>query len=390
MKAAIVVLTGQGLNTAHKIIEKWSHEEPPELWLNQRLKDLHIDKIVRPTSTQHHVNGAEEPSPCFEAPYLGVEKYSMTPYCFEHLKEVVPRIWRRCSLLIFIMATGIVVRQIAPYLQGKDRDPAVLVLDEKGEFVISLLSGHLGGANAWAKTVAQWLNAQPVVTTATDVQGLIAPDEYARMSGWSVEPVEGLRQVNRVLLEQGCLKVWTDCLPKGHPLRQDAHYSFVRDDDRDQAHIWITAQTVQSEKSKIHGNSIPLLLIPRIFSVGVGCRRGASREQIIEAITQSLEKLGISPRSVQGLFSIELKSDEVGIIETAQTLGVSFKTFSTQQIQEMNKKQGLIPSEFVKEKIGVDGVCEAASLLGTKQGELVLPKQKLHGVTVAISKERFL
>lgn len=381
MKTAIVVLTGQGLNTAHRIIAKWSDQEAPELWLNQRLKDQYIHKSGCPASRHPHVHGATESSP-----------YFTDSYCyFEQLKEVVPRIWRRCSLLIFIMATGIVVRQIAPYLQGKDRDPAVLVLDEKGEFVISLLSGHLGGANAWTKTVANWIDAQPVVTTATDVQGMIAPDEYARQFGWSVEPVEGLRQVNRVLLEQGYLKVWTDCLSDEHLLREDANYIFLKDEDRDQAHLWITTQNLQHKKeAQNSGDILPLLLIPRLFSIGVGCRRGASRDQIIEAITQSLEQLEISPRSIRGLFSIELKSDEAGIIETAHILGVPFKTFSKQQIQEMNQIRGLIPSEFVKEKIGVNGVCEAASLLGTRQGELVLPKQKLSGVTVAISKERSL
>lgn len=193
MKTAIVVLRDQGLRTACRIIEKWPEEEPTLLYLHRRLEG------------QKRIHETEEPAPCCD------------PYYFSELKEVLPELWEGSSLLIFIMATGIVVRHIAPYLQGKDRDPAVLVLDEKGEFVISLLSGHLGGANAWAKSVAQWIHAQPVITTATDVQGLTAPDEYARRFGWSVEPLSGLKEVNSLLLEQGYLKVWTDCLPEEHP-----------------------------------------------------------------------------------------------------------------------------------------------------------------------------
>lgn len=371
MKTAIVVLRDQGLQTACRIIGKWSEEEPVSLYLHRRLEG------------QEHVQEREEVK---EAPP------GLRPHYFDKLNDVLPKLWESSSLLIFIMAAGIVVRHIAPFLQGKDRDPAVLVLDEKGEFVISLLSGHLGGANAWAKSVAQWINARPVITTATDVQGLTAPDEYARRFGWSVEPLSGLKEVNSLLLEQGYLKVWTDCLPEEHPLRQDPHYCFLRDDDKEHAQLWITAEQVPGhevpEPGQLQEKIRPLHLLPRIFGIGIGCRRGVSREQVMEAIAGSLRQVGISPKSIRGLYSIELKADEVGIIEAAQTLGVPFHTFSAQAVQNMNEQRGLRPSEYVKEKIGVDGVCEAASLLGTSQGELVLPKQKWNGVTVAISKAK--
>lgn len=371
MKTAIVVLRDQGLQTACRIIGKWSEEEPVSLYLHRRFEG------------QEHVQEREEVK---EAPP------GLRPHYFDKLNEALPKLWESSSLLIFIMAAGIVVRHIAPFLQGKDRDPAVLVLDEKGEFVISLLSGHLGGANAWAKSVAQWIDAQPVITTATDVQGLTAPDEYARRFGWSVEPLSGLKEVNSLLLEQGYLKVWTDCLPEEHPLRQDVHYHFLEDDDQEHAQIWITAEQVSGNEvpgpGQLQGKSRPLHLLPRIFGIGIGCRRGVSREQVMEAIAGSLRQVGISPKSIRGLYSIELKADEVGIIEAAQTLGIPFHTFSAQAIQNMNEQRGLRPSEYVKEKIGVDGVCEAASLLGTSQGELVLPKQKWNGVTVAISKAK--
>lgn len=351
MKAAIIVLTSQGLDTAYRIIEKWKSEEQPELWAHERA--LH----------------RAEMSP--------LDRIS-----FAHIKDILPDLWQRCTPLVFIMATGIVVRQIAPYLQGKDRDPAVLVLDEKGEYVISLLSGHLGGANAWARTIGNWLNARPVITTATDVQGMTAPDEYARQFGWTVEPVAGLRKVNSFLLEQGYLNVWSDCLPEAHPVRLDASYHFLAEKDKARAHIWITMQE--------HKEPDPLFIIPQIYSVGVGCRKDMDAEHIKKAIIESIQQLNISIASVKGIYSIDLKSEEAGIIEAAYSFGLPFRTFAAEEIQQINEKQGLVLSDYVKEKIGVNGVCEAASLLGTNQGELVLPKQKYSGVTVAISKEKSL
>jgi len=359
MKAALVILTAQALKPALRIIESWPEEEKPELWLPERLLTQSMNSL--PVSSRR----------------LCKTKY------FKHFRDIMPEVWIKNSLLIFIMATGIVVRHIAPFLRNKDRDPAVVVLDEKGEFVISLLSGHLGGANSWARVIAQILEAKPVITTATDVEGLIAPDEYARRFNWGVDPVAGLRQVNRFLLEEGYLQVWTDYLPEDHPLREDKCYRFLKDEDKEKAHIWITPYATPAPKEQK-----PLLLIPRIYAIGVGCRKGVGKEQICEAIHQSLQQLGLSLKSIIGIFSIDIKARENGIIEAAQTLGLNFKTFSAQQIQEMNEERKLLPSKYVKEKIGVDGVCEAASLLGTRKGELVLPKQIYKGITVAISKEK--
>ena len=372
MKAAVLVLTDQGLKTAQRIIHEWPEGDLPELWVHRNCQGDPSRELANEHNQSVH-----------------------SLRFFRELKEVVPELWKECSVLMFIMATGIVVRHIAPLLQSKDRDPAILVLDEKGEFVIPLLSGHLGGANAWARKVANRIGAQPVLTTATDVRGLTAPDEYARQFGWAVEPVAKLRKVNRFLLDKGYLNVWSDYeLPEHHPLRQDSHYRFLDESDKGEAHLWISVQRVSGscdfthENGSEHFDETPLQMIPRVFSIGVGCRRGASTEQILEAIQVGLDQIGISRKSVQGIYSIDLKANEVGIQEAAQVLGVPFRTFSAEKVQAVNEDRGLSCSGYVREKIGVDGVCEATSLLGTKQGELVLPKQKLNGVTVAISQER--
>ena len=304
---------------------------------------------------------------------------------FRRLRNIIPRLWQEYSVLIFVMATGIVVRQIASLIEGKDRDPAVLVLDEEGKFVIPLLSGHLGGANTWANHLASQIGAQAVITTATDVRGLVAPDEYARRYGWKVEPLDHLPTVNRLLLEQGYLKVWTS-----YPFKpeeawvNDEHYQFLSDQEKEKANVIISPFPGLSIKDDL------IYLIPPLLSVGVGCRRGISTETVLEGIRSAVDQIGASLKAVSGIYSIDLKYDEVGLIEAAKYLRVPFRTFPAVELQTVIEKEQLSRSNFVKEKIGVDGVCEAASLLGTQRGRLILPKFKGQGVTVAISVENFL
>ena len=304
---------------------------------------------------------------------------------FRRLGDIVPRLWQEYSVLIFVMATGIVVRQIASLIEGKDRDPAVLVLDEEGKFIIPLLSGHLGGANTWANQLASQLGAQAVITTATDVRGLVAPDEYARRYGWKVEPLDHLPTVNRLLLEQGCLNIWTS-----YPLKpeeawvNDEHYQFLSDIEKEKANVIISSFPGLTIKDDL------IYLVPPILSVGVGCRRGISTEAVLEGITSTVKQLGASLKAVSGIYSIDLKDDEVGLIEAAKHLRVPFRTFPAVELQAVIEKEQLSRSNFVNEKIGVDGVCEAASLLGTQRGRLIQPKFKGRGVTVAISVEKSL
>ncbi|MDQ7093454.1 cobalt-precorrin 5A hydrolase [Desulfosporosinus sp. PR] len=304
---------------------------------------------------------------------------------FRRLSELVPALWRTHSVLIFVMATGIVLRQIASLIDKKDRDPAVLVLDEAGKFVIPLLSGHLGGANAWARQIAQQIKAQAVITTATDGRGLVAPDEYARRYGWKVEPVDHLPAVNRLLLEQGFLNVFTPYpLNPEQALVTDSHYRFLTAQEKDKAQVMLDA--FPSE----HIREDCLYLVPPVLSVGVGCRRGISCTVILEMISSAFKQIGASPQALSGIYSVDLKAEEAGLVEAAEHLGVPFKTFSAEELQTVNEQEHLQRSDFVNKTIGVDGVCEAASLLGANRGRLILPKIKGQGVTVAISLENFL
>ena len=351
MKVALVALTDRGMVTARRINEGLPHTVAREYFIH--------DKALNQNKKQEQV--------------------------FRRLSDVVPSLWQEYSILIFVMATGIVVRQIASLIEGKDRDPAVLVLDEEGKFIIPLLSGHLGGANAWANHLALQIGAIAVITTATDGRGLVAPDEYARRYGWKVEPIDHLPAVNRLLLEQGFLNVWTK-----HPLKpeyawvNDEHYHFLSDNEQQKANVVLDA----FPDTKIKEDCV--YLVPPVLSVGVGCRRGISTEAVLEGITSAVERIGASLKAVAGIYSIDLKSDELGLIEAAKYMRVPFQTFRAEELQTVIERKQLSRSKFVSEKIGVDGVCEAASLLGTQRGRLVLPKTKYQGVTVAISVENFL
>ena len=349
-KIALLALTDRGMATARRINESLPSTVERELFIHE--------KAQSPESKEH---------------------------VFHRLRDIVPSLWEECSVLIFVMATGIVVRQIASLIESKDRDPAILVLDEEGKFIIPLLSGHLGGANAWADHLARQHGVTAVITTATDGRGVVAPDEYARRYGWKVEPLEHLPAVNRLLLEQGFLNVWSN-----YPLNyasawvNDGHYQFLLEHEKGKANVFLDASLGPLTKKDC------IYLIPPILSVGVGCRRGISTEAVLEGITSAVERIGASLKAVAGIYSIDLKSDELGLIEAAKFLRVPFQTFPAERLQFVNEQEQLSRSKFVLEKIGVDGVCEAASLLGTREGHLVLPKIKGRGVTVAISRENSL
>jgi len=374
--AALISLTDRGLDTILRIGEGLPNTIARRFYIHE--------KVVGQRNNHGEPKQGKSPQTYLNTNTNTNLDIQLTP--FSHLSDVVPHLWQESSVLIFVMAAGIVVRQIASLIEGKDRDPAVLVLDEKGEFVIPLLSGHLGGANAWAKLISDRTGAVPVITTATDVRGMVAPDEYARRYGWKVEPIHHLPTVNRLLLEERLLNVWANYpwQPEHDPWLEDPHYRFLSENEKDQANVVIDA----FPKSNLKADC--LYIVPPILSVGVGCRRGVAKEIILDRIKAAVEQLGASLKAISGIYSIDLKSDEVGLIEAAKFLRVPFQTFPADELQSVNLQEQLSRSNFVSEKIGVDGVCEAASLLGAKRGRLVLPKIKGQGVTVAISRENSL
>lgn len=298
---------------------------------------------------------------------------------FEDWQQTVAEVFGGYRRLIFIMATGIVVRTLAPLLQSKQSDPAVLVLDERGQFVISLLSGHVGGANALARQVAGLLGSTPVITTATDVQGVPAVDLLAQALQCEVYPKGLLKVFNRLLVEGERVNLYCQWpLPSGFD--QGFHPISAKEWGSPYPTVNITNRRLS------RGQGLRLLLRPRNLVAGVGCRKGVSGEQIIAALKTAFRQAECSLLSLGALATVDLKMKEPGLQQAARYFRVPLVEVTREQIQQLNGN--FTPSDFVQQQIGVGGVCEPAAMIASARGQLILPKQKLGPVTVALAEAR--
>ncbi len=275
------------------------------------------------------------------------------------------------SGLVFIGAAGIAIRLVAPFLQGKTVDPAVVVLDEEGRFVIPLLSGHVGEANALARQIAAYTGGVAALTTATDVKGVFAVDSWAVSQGLHIANPGRIKEVSRRLLAGENIKMFSR-----YPIRGAAPAGVtVTDWDLD-AQVGISHE-VSKDEAALH-------LIPPVVAAGIGCRKGTSKDAILSALEQTLEIHEIHPLALCRICSIDLKKKEPGLLEACRELGIPLETFSSEELGNLPGE--FSPSAFVKEITGVDNVCERSALLGSRGGRLIAPKQIAGGVTVALAR----
>lgn len=301
------------------------------------------------------------------------------------MATLLPQLYSRGRGLICIMATGIVVRSLAPQLRGKALDPAVIVLDEAGQFAISLLAGHLGGANALTRQVAALLGAIPVITTATDVNGLCAWDEAARLAGLAVEPLTRIRTLNSLLL-QGETIALVD--PEGYIAGAFASApGIVLVPDCSAAERTGAAGRVLVTERLIPrlGEQENLLLLrPRRLVLGIGCNRHTRKDEIAQAVAEVLNDAGLALLAVGRIATIAAKGDEAGLLAFAEELRLPLTTYSR---EELNSVRGPSPpSAPALAAVGALGVCEPAALLAAEGGPLLIPKQKCGQVTVAVAR----
>lgn len=300
--------------------------------------------------------------------------------------SALPRLFARCEGLVCIMATGIVVRVLAPHLKGKEQDPAVVVCDEAGRHAISLLSGHLGGANELARQVAAACGAQAVITTATDVNGLPAWDEVARVEGLPLEPLRAIRRLNSLLLEGGRIALID---PRGRIAPRYAEVSSVRCAaslaDAQQAGaegtVWVTNQSVSDLKERDN----LLLLHPKNLVVGIGCNRGTPAAEIEAAVMETLAEASLSPLSLTAVATIVEKADEAGISAFARGFNLPLEYHAAEALNGVNAPSA--PSAHALAAVGAKGVCEPAALLSAGGGPLLVGKQKRGNVTVAVAEK---
>lgn len=288
------------------------------------------------------------------------------------LRECVGEWFYRAELLIFIGAAGIAVRAIAPFLEHKSKDPAVLVVDEKGNYCISLLSGHAGGGNAWCKKISAMLEGTPVITTATDCEGLFAVDEFARRNELLILDWKQAKRISAAILEGKKIGFFSDCFIKGTVPKE----LYKLESKKGKQNLWINIsyQTLQEG----------LQLIPKAIVVGIGCRKDTPLEKIEVAIKKALYEEQIREEAVCLLASIDLKKEEQGILEFCKKKEIPFATFSA---EELKKVQGeFSASAFVEQTTGVSNVCERSAVLASG-GDLICKKKIYDGVTIALAKK---
>ncbi|KDR96517.1 cobalt-precorrin 5A hydrolase [Peptoclostridium litorale DSM 5388] len=291
--------------------------------------------------------------------------------------DFIAGIFNRYDIIVFVGACGIAVRSIAPNLSHKSKDPGVLVIDEKARFVISLISGHIGGANE-ASVLAAWaLGAQEVITTASDVCESIAVDTLAKRIGCDIDSFEDAKTVTAFAVEGRAVAIVSDV-----DLEMDFPLNVKRADEIDPK-VHDAAILIRYKKMEMKNMDIPTsLIIPKRIVVGIGCRRGTRAKSIIGFVQETLECAKIDCRAVEKFASISIKSDEEGIHEAADHFKADTVFFRPEDIARHENM--FETSEFVRKTTGAGAVCEPCGYMASNKGKCLVKKNIKHGITVSI------
>lgn len=316
---------------------------------------------------QKHFCKQQIPCTCFT-----IEKYATTPELtplMKPLQQQVGDCFLPGNVLIFISACGIAVRSIAPFIRQKTSDPCVLVIDETAQFVISLLSGHMGGGNAFTRKVAQLLCATPVITTATDINHLFSVDTFARENNLSLSDMGLAKKISADLLHEIPIGVAGNIpegvLPKG-----------------------ITKEVTETGfciSAFFHSKPFyhTLFLIPKQVVLGIGCKKNTPFESLKNFVNVQLKAHCIFPESIAAITSIDLKKEEAGLLELCNYYQVPLLTYSSDTLSKV--PGNFSASSFVQSVTGVDNVCERSALAYHPDSTLIYPKVCQQGMTLAIA-----
>ena len=307
---------------------------------------------------------------------------------FDRLSAAVKDNFDQYSGHIFIMATGIVVRVLAPLIQNKTRDPAVVVVDDLGKNAISLLSGHIGGANELTRKVARMIKANPVITTATDINSVPAIDVLAVENGLAIENPGAIKNVNMALVRNEPIGVHDPYRFLERillNLKSAAFYTLSHDIKKiSQQKDIIKNPIVNIDDSIIDLPSEVLILRPPSLVAGIGCNRGTGSREIGDLLGQVLASNRLALSSLTCLASIDVKNDEAGLIAVAEQLKLPLVFYTGDELNQVKGIQN--PSQVVEHHVGVKSVCEAAAILASRNGTLIVPKKSTKNVTVAIAR----
>ena len=318
-----------------------------------------------------------------------VDRYAFARYAdpdarsFEKTGDLMRDRFHAYDAWICICACGIAVRAVAPYLESKQTDPAVAVLDETARFVLPVLSGHVGGANALAVRLAQITGAQAAVTTATDTGGHFSPDSFAAANNLIVTDFSAAKEIAVSVLS-------------GEPIGMVSEYPVVNMPSEISLHNYSACRTgiyigTAPERKPF---SVTLQLLPKNIVLGIGCRKGIPARTIAARAEAVMQAGGIDPRRICAVSSIDGKAAEHGLLEYCETLGVPLLTYSAGVLAAAvypaeSAGDGFSASVFVKNTVGVDNVCERAAVCGSG-GKLILRKHAGDGVTVSAAEKPFM
>jgi cobalt-precorrin 5A hydrolase len=278
----------------------------------------------------------------------------------------------KADCIIGIMASGIMIRAISSHVQSKLSDPAVLLIDDNANFVISLLSGHMGGANDLTKYVASLLDATPVITTSTDVNDKIGIDSIAKRYYFDLENSKNIKFINKALVNNRLVNL---ILPSS--------FDYLIDDDLKKSYNIILDDNAENITAEIDGHEV--ILKSKKLVMGIGARRDISTEKVYTAITEACKILNIPPSRIDFFATADVKSNEKGILNNVARFNKELVIVNMDEIKNYDNNE-CSHSDFVMKQFGVKGVCEPASLIANDDNaHLIFRKTAYNGVTIAVS-----
>jgi len=320
-----------------------------------------------------------------------LKKRDIPSNTFERLSGALTRFFNEYQGHIFIMSTGIVVRATAPLIRHKTVDPAVVVVDEMGHHAISLFSGHIGGANMLAKNVGGLIGADPVITTATDINRAPTIDVLAVEKDLFIENPDAIKGVNMALLTDGKIyfhdpfDLLIGSIPKSG-LIIDAGLNGNNQESVNDIYLKETTG-VFIDDVVVDLPPQVLILRPGSLVAGMGCNRNTSMEEMKSFLHKVIEKFGLSFNSLCLIATINIKADEPGLLSLSKDIELPVMFYEKEELNQINDIE--TPSHIVEKYTGAKSVCEAAAILASNRGKLIVPKQSTRNVTVAIARKSF-
>jgi cobalt-precorrin 5A hydrolase len=304
--------------------------------------------------------------------------------------DFVKEIYSKIDGLVAVMATGITIRAVAPLLESKLTDPAVVGVDAAGKFAISLLSGHLGGANDLAHTIAKGINAIPVITTATDSVGKLSVEEFAKALHLVIQNPDSLVGVNAAIVNGDRLVlvlVGDAKIPPNALAGYDVKLAENGLQALDIVNSYDAGVIITHQPLTITNFVKPFTILKtRQVVVGLGARKDASVDAIIEAVDSALERVHVPLTRVYRFATVDIKRNSQPMLDAVAKLGAPLEFLSVDALRLVTNSELSPDSAMVQDKIGVGGVCERAALLvAGNKAKLILKKTKQNGVTVAIA-----